>query len=61
MYFCDKKSKFNIGDKVHIVEENIDSVVTDIGILGGKLSNWCFLYSVKDSKSQYTEEGLTNV
>jgi len=57
MVFCGKQSKYNIGDKVHLIKEDRDGVVTNIGILGGKLSNWKFLYTI-DNNEQYIEEGL---
>lgn len=46
MKFCDKKSKFEIGDKVKVNGEVYE--VMDIGILGSKLSDWIFVYQIKN-------------
>lgn len=45
MKFAGRISKFEVGDTV--LYNNIEGIVTSIGILGGKLSGFEFLYEVK--------------
>ena len=65
MIFCGIESKFKEGEVVLL---NLDSLpqpvrctVTSIGILGGKLSHWIFVYHVTDEhgiETVVTEKGL---
>jgi len=64
MQFAGKTSKFNKGQIVYCLTDNGNILVRveDIGILGGKLSNWAFLYHVKDYDGNgydVTEERLS--
>lgn len=46
MVFSNTKSKYNVGDTIR------EFTITDIGILGSKLSGWCFVYTLKDEEGK---------